>query len=68
MKNDSDERLTLDVFKAAQLLGISRNLAYDMVKAGNLPVVKLGKRLLVPKKALEQMLESDRASRADSSR
>ena len=50
------ERLCLSVPEAAVLLGISRNLAYEMAKQGQLPVVKFGRRLLVPKVALEKML------------
>jgi excisionase family DNA binding protein len=50
------ERLCLSVPEAAALLGISRNLAYEMAKQGQLPVVRFGKRLLVPKVALEKML------------
>ncbi len=50
------ERLCLSVPEAAALLGISRNLAYEMAKQGQLPVVKFGRRLLVPKVALEKML------------
>ncbi len=57
MKDDTKERLTYDVAKAAEVLGISRNLAYEMVKNGKLPVVKFGKRILVPKKAIENLLE-----------
>ncbi|MFC1910630.1 helix-turn-helix domain-containing protein [Chloroflexota bacterium] len=36
---------------------MSRNHGYAMVRAGTLPVVKFGKRLLVPKKAVERLLE-----------
>ena len=50
------ERLTLTVAETAKLLGIGRNLAYDKVKTGEIPVIKLGRRLLVPKKALEALL------------
>jgi excisionase family DNA binding protein len=50
------ERLCLSVPEAAALLGISRNLAYEMAKQGQLPLVKFGRRLLVPKVALEKML------------
>ena len=50
------DRLCLSVPEAAALLGISRNLAYEMAKQGQLPVVKFGRRLLVPKVALEKML------------
>ena len=49
------ERLCLSVPEAAALLAISRNLAYEMAKQGQLPVVKFGRRLLVPKVALEKM-------------
>ena len=50
------ERLTLTVDEAAHLLGISRGLAYELARCGQLPVVRLGRRLLVPKAALEHML------------
>jgi excisionase family DNA binding protein len=50
-------RLCLTVPEAAAMLGISRNFAYEMVKQKQLPVIKFGKRLLIPKAALERMLE-----------
>ena len=50
------ERLTLTVDEAAHRLGISRGLAYELARCGQLPVVRLGRRLLVPKAALEHML------------
>jgi excisionase family DNA binding protein len=51
------ERQTLKIEEAAKVLGISRNTAYA-VKSGQLPTVKIGRRFLVPKAALERMLES----------
>jgi len=51
-----DKRLTLSVEEAAKLLGIGRNLAYDRVKTGEIPVLKIGRRLLVPRSALEKLL------------
>ena len=53
----SIERLTLTVEEAAQLIGISRGLAYEMARCGKLPVVRFGRRLLVPRRALERMLD-----------
>ena len=50
------ERLALSVEEAARLLGISRDLAYDLVSTGHLPSVKLGRRLVVPRMALEETL------------
>ena len=49
-------RLTVSVDEAAQLLGISRNLAYAMAQSGELPNIRAGYRRLVPKAALEAML------------
>jgi len=39
------------------MLGVSRNFAYELVKTKQLPVIRFGKRLLIPKLALEKMLE-----------
>ncbi|MBA7639928.1 hypothetical protein ES703_47589 [subsurface metagenome] len=49
-------KLTLSVEEAAKVLGIGRNLCYDRVKTGEIPVIKIGKRLLVPRAALEKLL------------
>jgi len=51
------ERLTFTVEETAKLLGIGRQLAYDRVKTGEIPVIKVGRRLLVPRRALEKLLE-----------
>lgn len=51
------ERLTYTVREAAQVLGIGKDLAYQLIKSGELPSVKLGGRLVVPKIALERLLE-----------
>jgi excisionase family DNA binding protein len=47
------ERLTYTVEEAAEMLGISRALAY---RRGVLPTVKIAGRRLVPKTALDRML------------
>ena len=52
-----DKRLTLSIEETAKLLGICRNLCYDRVKTGEIPVIKIGRRLLVPRRALEKLLE-----------
>jgi excisionase family DNA binding protein len=51
-----EERYCLGVPEAARMLGLSRNFGYELVKRGELPVVRFGKRLLIPKIALEKML------------
>jgi excisionase family DNA binding protein len=50
------DRLALTVTEAAGLLGISRALAYELVARGELPSIRLGRRLVVPKVALLEML------------
>jgi len=50
------DKLTLSVEETAKLLGIGRNLCYDRVKTGEIPVIKIGRRLLVPRAALERLL------------
>ena len=52
-----DDRLTLTVEEAAGLLGISRNLAYELVARKELPSLRLGRRVLVPRQALDRLLD-----------
>jgi excisionase family DNA binding protein len=50
------ERLVLTVAEAGELLGISRAFAYELVARGELPVIRLGRRIVVPKVALLAMV------------
>lgn len=50
------ERMTVTVEEAAQLLGIGRSTAYLAVKSGDLPTIRLGRRLLVPRAQIDRML------------
>ena len=57
MQSIEDNRMTFTVEEAAALLGIGRNLGYQLAKRGELPgVLHLGGRILVSKKALETFL------------
>ena len=53
------QRATLTVDEAALRLGIGRNAAYDAVKRGEIPSIRIGRRLLVPVAALERMLAGE---------
>jgi excisionase family DNA binding protein len=57
VENESYERRTLSVEEAGRILGISRGAAYAHAKAGAIPTIKLGKRVLVPKAAFEKLLQ-----------
>lgn len=61
-KGMETERLTLTIEETAKLLGIGRQLAYDKAKTGEIPVIKIGRRLLVPRRALERLLEQGGSS------
>ena len=50
------ERLVWSVEEAGRLLGISRAHAYELVARGELPHLRLGRRLVVPKHALAALL------------
>jgi len=52
-----DKRLCVTVPEAAAMLGISRNFAYQLVRERKLPSIRFGKRILIPRVALEKMLE-----------
>ena len=51
-----DGRLTLTVKQTAAVLGISPWSAYRRIAEGTLPSLRLGKRLVVPRIALERLL------------
>jgi excisionase family DNA binding protein len=53
---DDGEILAVSVETAGRLLSISRGLAYELAASGRLPTVRLGRRLLVPRAALERLL------------
>jgi excisionase family DNA binding protein len=53
---DAIERRTLTVPEAAEVLGVSRNSAYAAARSGDLPTIRIGRRLLVPVDALERKL------------
>jgi excisionase family DNA binding protein len=60
-------KLTLTVDETAKILGIGRNSAYEAVARGEIPVIKIGKRLLVPKAALEKLLNCNQQKTAEPS-
>jgi len=64
MGNNHDQCLTVTVVEAARLLGISRETAYDLVRRGAIPSIRLGRRILVPKKALDELLSRAKVSEA----
>lgn len=58
---DSNERLTYDVPEAGAKAGLGRNASYDAARRGDMPTIKIGNRLLVPKKAWDAKLNGESA-------
>jgi excisionase family DNA binding protein len=52
-------RCTMTVHEAGRRLGLSRNSAYAAAARGEIPAIRIGKRLLVPIKALERLLRGE---------
>jgi excisionase family DNA binding protein len=50
------DRHTMSVPEAAALLGISRGLAYEGARNGDIPTIRIGRRLVVPTARLLEML------------
>ncbi len=57
----AQERPTLDVMEAAGFLGLSKPSIYAAVQSGELPTIRIGRRLLVPTAKLRKMLGLDDA-------
>ena len=58
MENKAEEqRRVYTIPEVGEILGINRNLAYQLVRTGEIPAIRLGKRLVCPKAALHRMLD-----------
>ena len=53
---------TLTIREAAKRLRIGANQAYAAAHAGQIPVIRIGKRMLVPKAALDRMLAGEKVA------
>lgn len=53
---DSEQK-TWTILETARILRIGRNQAYEGAKTGKIPTIRIGKRLLVPKAALDRLLD-----------
>ena len=55
---ETTESLVYDVPTAGKLLNLSRATAYSLCAQGIIPTIRFGKRLVVPRKLLEELLAS----------
>ncbi len=56
------QKRTYTVEEAGEILGIGRSAAYQGVRTGEIPAIRIGRRLLVPVQALEQLLSTAKPS------
>ena len=52
------ERVVLNVEEARVLLGLSRGLMYEAIRRGEIPSLRVGRRILIPRAALMRLLET----------
>ena len=55
----SNEVKTQTIDEAAKELGIGRNQAYAAARRGEIPTIRIGKRILVLREPLKRMLEGE---------
>lgn len=58
-----EDKKTLTVPEAGKIyFGLSRNAAYEAARRGQLPVIRIGRRVRVPIVAMDRLLEASEAS------
>ena len=64
-KGEAIKRLTVPVWPdAGQTLGLGRNATYDAIARGEIPAIRIGRKLLVPRQALERLANGEPATGA----
>jgi excisionase family DNA binding protein len=54
---DCEEPVLLNASEVATMLGLGRSKVYEMTKTGELPVIRFGTAVRVPKKPLMELIE-----------
>ena len=53
----SSERPLMTVTEVADFIGLSKSFTYELCHQGKIPVIRFGRRILVPRKPLLALLE-----------
>ena len=51
-----DQRLTLTIPEACQVLGIGETMLRQMIRVERLPILRIGRRVLIPRQAVEALV------------
>ena len=58
-------RLTLSIPEAGRILGLGRAASYEAARRGEIPTIALGRRRIVPARAIEEMLQLEPGTLSD---
>ncbi len=53
------ERLVFTVPEVAKRIGVNKAAVYELAKTEHFPAIKIGRRIVIPKAALESWLETE---------
>lgn len=53
----SGERPTMTVAEVSEYLGLSTRHIYEQVRRGDFPALRIGHRILIPRRAVDEMIE-----------
>jgi excisionase family DNA binding protein len=56
-RSDDRQPLTLTIPQAARMLGISVSKAYEAARSGQLPILRVGARVLISRRRLEELID-----------
>lgn len=59
MRSRKHEREVLTVTEVAEILGLGRGTAYEAIRRGELPAIRVCSRLLVPQDALRAFMSGE---------
>ncbi len=55
-RENTETKMVYTVDEVAEVLGLSRNTVYEAVHRKEIPSIKIGRRIIIPKRALEEAL------------
>lgn len=58
VESGSDRRIFLTAAEVGRELGVRKSRVYELAASGMLPVVRLGRRMLFPRRGLEELADA----------
>ncbi|MFC2031948.1 helix-turn-helix domain-containing protein [Chloroflexota bacterium] len=65
MNNGKVKPMVLSVSEARKQLGLGKSLMYSAVKSGQIPSIRIGRRILIPQVALDSLLSGAVVARGE---